>query len=478
MALKKLKNRARVGLDRIFFEQVEFAKSTGVAGTSIADDGLRFIYAMLATSATAATFWRYDTWWGGWQQLATPPTTTITVGKILFAETLGKQLNGQVHGSILSFQANATTAYWYRYDIATNTWSTLSIANVPAAFGTDAYIVFPEPRANNYEGSYHANALKQITTSAVAAVNATSVSVAALPVALIADTVLDFGKAELTLTADATVGAISLTISAFARDIASGTVFRSNNGFRVITRTAYTAGGTTLAVYPIKKDLDSGQIIWRRIKAVLTAAAAAAATSVTVSGLMVGLLNGDTGYYYDNLYLIGNNATQMYRYSISGNAWATTSANSGTPALPAVAGACGAGCAIKWMPVFFGDRLYIVRGTATASIYYYDMQTNTMNAVSYNPASETFTTGSCVAARAIGGKNSTLLLYQNATNKWFEFNPLLLDMTPYAESWQYADSTAVVGDRICCVTTPDDVETIFFLQHSSTSFLKGICLDA
>lgn len=99
----------------------------------MADDGVRFIYALIATSATAATFWRYDTWWGGWQQLATPPTTTITVGKIIYAESVGKQLNGQTFGSILSLQANGTVAYWYRYDIATNAWSTLSITNVPAS---------------------------------------------------------------------------------------------------------------------------------------------------------------------------------------------------------------------------------------------------------------------------------------------------------------------------------------------------------
>ena len=478
MALKKLKNRARVGLDRIFFEQVEFAKATGVAGSSIADDGVRFVYALLATSATAATFWRYDTWWGGWQQLATPPTTTITVGKIIYTEVIGKQLNGQTMGSILSLQANGTVAYWYRYDITTNAWSTLSITNVPAAFGTDAYCCYPAPHGNNYEGGYHTNALKQISTSAVAAAGAASVSVAALPIALIADTVLDFGLAELTLTADADIGATTLTISAFARNIAAGTVFRSKNGIRVIVSGAYTAGGTSLSVYPIKKELDSGQVIWRRIKAVLTAAAAASATSVTVSALMISLLATDTGYYYDNIYLIGNNATVMYRYSVSGNAWATTSANSGNPAMPAVTGACGAGCAIQWMPTYYPDRLYIVRGTATSNIYYYDMQANTMTAVTYYPATETYTTGTCVAVRSINGKNASLLLYQNATNKWFEFNPLLAEMTPYAESWQYADGAAVVGDRICCMTTPDSVETIFFLQHSSISMLKGICLDA
>ena len=478
MANKVLRNRAIVGLDRIFFEQVEFAKATGTAGCSIADDGIRFIYAMIPTSATAASFWRYDTWWGGWQQLASPPTTTITLGKTIYVEGVGKQRDGQTFGSILSFQANGTICYWYRYDISSNSWSALSTTNVPASFGIDAYICFPEQRNNAYDGAYHSGVTKTITTSAIAAVGATTVSVAALPIALIADTVLDFGKAELTLSADAKIGDSTLNITAFPRNIAAGTVFRTKSGFRVIVKTAYTANSLTLSVYPIKKELDSGDTIWRRIKAVLTASAAASATSVTVSALMISLNASDTFYYYDNMYLLGNNGSYIYRYSISGNAWATTSANSGNPAMPAVTGTCGAGCAIKWLPNYYPDRLYILRGGSTASMHYYDLVANTMNAVAYKPDTETFTTGTGVASRSIGDRNSSLLIYQNNLNKWFEFNPVTLEVVPYAESWQYPDGTALVGDRVCCMTTPDLVETIFFLQHSTTSFLKGVCLDA
>ena len=478
MANKVLRNRAIVGLDRIFFEQIEFAKATGIAGSSICDDGVRFIYAMLATSATAATFWRYDTWWGGWQQLATPTTQTITLGKIIFVEEVGKQRDGQVFGSIFSFQANGTTCYWYRYDISTNVWSTLSTTNVPAAFGTDAYVCFPSPKSNNYEGGYHSGVLKTITTSAVAAVGATSVSVASLPIALIADTVVDFGKAELTLTAGAKIGDTSLAISAFPRSIAAGTVFRTKSGFRIVVKTAYTANGPTLSIHPLKKELDSGDTVWRRIKAVLTSAAAASATSITVSGLMISLLASDTFYYYDNMYLIGNNAAVLYRYSISGNAWATTSANSGNPALPTLTTSAQAGCSLKWLSALYPDRLYVMRGGANNAVAYYDLVSNTSAPVTYKPDTETFTTGTCVAARSIKGKNTTLLIYKDNSNRWFEFNPLTLEMVPYAESWQYPDGTAVTGDRVCCMTTPDDVETLFFLQHGSGSFLKGVCLDA
>lgn len=135
----------------------------------------------------------------GWLQLATPTTQTITLGKIIFVEEVGKQRDGQVFGSIIFFPVNGTTCYRYRYDIATNAWSTLSTTNVPAAFGTDAYVCFLSPKSNNYEGGYHSRCFENYHKSAVAAVGATSASVTALPTALIADTVVDFGKAELTL---------------------------------------------------------------------------------------------------------------------------------------------------------------------------------------------------------------------------------------------------------------------------------------
>ena len=479
MPLKSLRNRSRAGLDRIFFEQLEFTPGPNcTAGSSIVDDGVRYIYAMLPYNATSATFWRFDTWWGSWQQLATPPTTTITVGQIIFAESFGTQRNGQVYGSILSFQANGTAAYLYKYDIATNAWSALSITNVPAAFGTDACLCYPEARQNNYEGGYHANALKQVTTSAAAAVNAVTMSVTALPVALIIGTVLDFGKLNISLTADAPIGTNELTITALTNDIAAGTVLRSTSGFRVIVRTAYTAGGTTLNIYPIKRKLDAGDVLWRRIKAVLTAAAAAAATSITVSALLVSVPSASVSQYYNSLFLVGHGVSQMYRYQFNTNTWSTTSENSGNPALAAwIVHTSGSGAC--WLPNFFLDRIYLFKGSTTLlAIGYYDMQANTFTALTYYPNTELFSTGSCYCPRSVNGKNSTVLMYKEATGRFYEFNPVTLDITPYATAWQYPDGAAAQGTKITCMTTPDNIETLFFKQSGNTSFLRGICIDA
>ena len=95
-------NRNKLLLDRPMWEQLPFAPATGVAGTSIADDGVRYIYCMFATSATAAQFWRYDTWADSWQQLATPATQTGSVGCIKYVESIGGQFGGATYGSVCS----------------------------------------------------------------------------------------------------------------------------------------------------------------------------------------------------------------------------------------------------------------------------------------------------------------------------------------------------------------------------------------
>lgn len=473
-------NRNKLILDRPMWEQLPFAPATGVAGTSIADDGVRYIYCMFATSATAAQFWRYDTWYDSWQQLAPPATTTITVGKILYVDELGAQYSGQVFGSILSFQANGTACYWYRYDIATNTWATaLSVVNLPAAFATDAYTCFPCPARNNFEGGYHGGTLRTIATSSDAATGATSIAVTSLPTALASGTVLDFGLVSITTSAAAARGATSLSVTSLASGILAGTCIKDPDGLMIWVTTTAAAGATTLAVSPITRGLASGAVCTVRKKAVLTAAAAAAATSITVSGLLVSIASGGSAYYYNNIYLIGHNATQMYRYSINTNAWSTTSENSGTPALPALTAAAGAGCAIKWMPAHTGsaDKLWILRGGGQAAVYVYDLVANTMATLTYYPATETFAAGTWVATRTLNGKQSTLIIQKDATMRFYEGVPPSNRMDAYINQWLYPTGSAVIGDRATCITSPNGVEFLYVLLHSTTAFLRCALID-
>ena len=344
-------NNNKLMLDRPIWEQLSFAPATGIAGTCITDDNERFIYTLFQTSATASQFWRYDTWSDCWQQLATPSTQTGTVNSIVFARTVGGQFNGRVYGSVYLFNGNGTTAYFYKYDIATNTWSAnLGTTNVPATFATDAYLCFPSVCKNNYLSSYHSGVTRTITSSATASVGATTISVSALHEALASGTVLRFGTYDITLSTNALKGATSLSVSGATESMASGTILKCYDGTEVCLSSAFTGGGTTLTVYPISKAISTSNKIKVEKFAVLTASATASATSITVSPLLVGIPSGATAPYYGNMYLVGNNATVMYRYNIGANAWATTSANSGNQAIPAVTGTVGAGCALKWLP--------------------------------------------------------------------------------------------------------------------------------
>lgn len=472
-------NMNKIGIDTPEWDQLTFAPATGIAGTNFVDDNKRYIYTYFQTSATAAQFWRYDTWGDGWQQLATPATQTGTVANMLYTEGIGGQWSGRTFGAIYLFVGNGTICYLYKYDIATDVWSAnLGTTNVPAAFATDCYLMHPGPSRNNWEGGYHSAALRTITLGAGIAVGATSATVAALPEALPAGARLRFGTFAVTLTAAAAKAATSLTVSALPQGLAVGAILTLANGYEVALSAAASAGATAISVFPIQRAIENGTVITVEQFIVLTASAAASATSITIASALYTIGNGSTALYYGNFYLIGNNATVMYRYNKGANAWYTTSANSGNPAIAAVPGAAGAGCSLKWLPAYAPSTLWCLRGGGTSTTYIYNLDTNTWTTETYYPSTETFTTGTSVASRSIGGKQSSLLIQKDGTLRIYEGTPyrnrLEFKMTEYL----YPAGTAVVGDRSCCITMPDGVEYYYLLLHSSTAFVRCLMIDS
>ena len=461
------------------WEQLQFAPATGIAGTNIVDDGQRFIYKYFQISTTAAQFWRYDTWCDCYQQLATPPTQTGTVANMFYTNNIGGQWSGRTHGAIYLFVGNGTVCYLYKYDVATNAWSAnLGTTNVPAAFGTDCYFGHPGPSRNNFEGGYHTAALRTITVGATPiAVGATSATVAALPEAMPVGARLRFGTFNITITSAVAKGATALAVSALPQGIAAGIVLTLPNGIDVGVSSAAAAGATSIPIFPLQKAIESGTVITVQRYVVLTAAAAASATSITIASSLYTIETGATALYYGNAYLIGNNATQIYRYNFGAAAWYTTSANSGNPAFPALPGAAGAGCAIKWLPGCAPEKLWVLRGGGTSNTYMYDLYANTIATETYYPSTETFTTGTSVASREIGGKQCSLLIHKDATNRIYEGVPFKNTLEPKLNQNQLTHSTAVVGDKSCCITTPEGQEYYYLLLHSSTSFVRCLMID-
>lgn len=396
-------------IDLPIWEQLSFSPATSAAGTCCVDDGERFIYFLFS----ATSFWAYDTWANSWQQRANPTGGTVGAGTCMqYTGMMGGKFpntsTGTVYGSIFALITSGTgSPVFNKYDIATNSWSALSVTNLPATFGTDGSMAFPSPLLNNYTGGYHSGVLQTVTASAGAIIGATSVSVSALPTALPLGAVLNFGT-------------------------------------------------TAAPKY-----------------AVLTASAAASATTITVSPLITAINSADTALWYDNLYLIGNAATQMYRYTLSSNTWSTTSANSGNPALPAITAAPGAGNILKWLPGDNTGRLVLIRGGATSNIYLYNLVANTWSTLTFHPTTETFTTGTCSGAVAdSNGRPYKVWIHKDATNRIYELNMSTTRLNPSANQYLLSQGAALVGDKASILKSPDGIQYFYMLLSTSTSFLR------
>jgi hypothetical protein len=161
----------------------------------------------------------------------------------------------------------------------------------------------------------------------------------------------------------------------------------------------------------------------------------------------------------DYIYLIGNNSTTWYRFSITGNAW--------TSMATALTAAAGAGCSIHWVYGYNTDRLYIIRATATATVYYYTIATPSMNTLTYQPSSETFTTGSMAAYDGV----NRIYIVKDATHRMYYLQLDTAIMYP-GGLWPYTSGTAMVGDGLTRIVTPDNAVFLYYRRQTGTEFWR------
>lgn len=286
---------------------------------------------------------------------------------------------------------STATASFRKYDFATNSWVTL--ANMPASFGTDArlmatpswvdsdYVSFATGTATSATGTTLVNSAKTWTTN-------------------------QWANAQVRIVSGTGAGQIRAITS---------------NTSTTLTVPTWTTTPDATSVYSI---------------------------------------SGNDDY----LYLMGNNAITLYRYSISANTWSTLS--------PGVArtGAPGAGMGGHWVwgvtaadwtnesAIQNGRYLLSFRGAGGALLDEYDIALNAWSAVSYAPAVETFTTGSkwIYAGDYIYGT-------KDATNRWFRFDIAASNMDGMT-IMNVAQGTAVVGDTAFDVAYKDGATTILYLH--------------
>lgn len=183
----------------------------------------------------------------------------------------------------------------------------------------------------------------------------------------------------------------------------------------------------------------------------------------------------------DFLYLLGNNAVTMYRYSISGGTWSTlapTTARSGAP----IAG-MGANWIGKTSDAIWGDEnaildgryIYSFRG-GSAVLDRYDIAGGTAGAgawaqITYIGANETFSTGSSYDADCC-----KIFIRKESTGRFFKYNVVGNNIYPFNTD-DYADGTAILGDKLFTVAYSggigsDTIGWLYYLQNTGAELRR------
>jgi len=187
---------------------------------------------------------------------------------------------------------------------------------------------------------------------------------------------------------------------------------------------------------------------------------------------------GVTDVLDDHIYLIGNNAVTLYRYSIAANAWTTV-----VPAGPR-GGAPGAGTTLNWMPdltrpvgflIQANSILWSLRGGGTAILDGYEIASATWFVpIAYIPQDETFSAGTCSIYDPTDVPS--IVFYQNNSMNLRAFSvpvtsivtPLLTPMSTFTGT----DGVAHVGNLLTYVRFDDGTTYYYMAKHSERAFMR------
>lgn len=254
----------------------------------------------------------------------------------------------------------------------------------------------------------------------------------------------------------------------------------SNNGLGFVNGTTSAAAATTLtdgtmtwpvngwanAQVRIKSGTGAGQV--RSIASNTATTLTVAAWTVAPDATSVYVIEGNDDY----LYLAGNNAVTLYRYTISTNTWVVL-----TPGT-ARGGAPGAGCTLDWIDGVTaadwmnglytthytgvvhqnGRYLYAFRGAAGNVLDVYDIAANTwINAVVYGQQMEVFGAGSHSV-----DMDGVIYIQKDATGRIYRFDVAKNVLEPFVLN-PVPQGAAVTGDKMFLTTFVEDTSKINFL---------------
>lgn len=190
----------------------------------------------------------------------------------------------------------------------------------------------------------------------------------------------------------------------------------------------------------------------------------------------------------DHLYLLGNNAVTMYRFSISANAWTTLAP------VAARAGAAGAGFTADWvdgvpdaqwsdgsygahytgMVKQNGRYIYSMRGAGSNALDVYDIAANTwISNVLYGQQFETFNAGSCSV-----DLDGYIYIQKEATGRIYRFDIAKNALEPWVLH-PVPQGAALAGDKMIMTTFREGaakINYLYTLGHTRAELTRWVVI--
>lgn len=405
-------------------------------------------------------------------------TITLTFDRAVATAVLNTHTFRISSGRFFVMSAGTTAAgSWKTFDIATMAWqANLSITGLPASWATDGKAVSTAKMANVEDNG---TASAGSTTTLTDSTKAWTVDAYKNHWVLIVD-----GTGEGQMVKIISNTATVLTFAALATGLDATSVYQISGSKPAFASGLATAGGGSTLTngakswtanqwtnYQIRIISGTGVGQTRTIASNTgTVITTSAAWSVNPDATSVYVIEGNEDY----IYLLGNNAVTMYRYSISANTWTTMAPTVARGAAP------GLGMAVDWVSetgnsdwanesdIQDGRYIYSMRGGAGALIDRFDIAGGTAGAGAWTAityiGTETFTTGSSAF-----GSGRYLYIKKDATHRFFRFDYVGNMMEPFNTNL-YTDGAALLGNRMWVknLDPTENVKWLYSLMNTGT----------
>ena len=378
-------------------------------------------------------------------------------------------------GRFFLMSAGTTAAgMWKCFDLGTMAWqASLSTTNLPATWGTDGKAVSTARIANVLANG---SATSGSTTTIVDSTQAWDTDQWKGYYVMIVDGTGEGQCAKITGNT-----ATTLTIATVSVAPAAASIYQIR-AFDALACGVATSGSATTLVNS-GKNWTANQWTNYLVRIVSGTGAGgirqiASNTSTTLTINSSTALDSTSVYEIepceDFIYLAGNNAVTMYRYSISGNAWTVLTPTVARGAAPST-GMCLDFIGETGNPIWAsesviqdGRYIYSLRGGASTAIDRFDIAGGTSGAGAWAAVTyvgtETFTTGS--SAFQFG---RYLYIRKDATNRFFKYDIPGNYMEPFSTDL-YPDGAALLGQKVWvrALDSTDQVLWVYSLANTGT----------